>query len=228
MKTRDSIGSRVGRIISGSAKRIVEILESATPEIVMEEAISEIDQAVLEVREELGKVEAERHLAAKRLEESTRIHDELSSQIQVALDKKREDLAEAAVQRQLDIESQLPVLRASIGEAQEKGQQLESYIAALQAKKREMRDELRNWRASKEIAEKVAAAGEAGGVASVDAKVARAESVFERLASNRPATPGFDTQNASKLAELEELARRNRIQERLTQIKLERNGGGNA
>jgi phage shock protein A len=228
MKVKDSIGSRVGRIISGSAKRIVEVLESATPEIVMEEAISEIDQAILEVREELGKVEAERHLAAKRLEESTRTHDELTSQIELALDKQREDLAEAAVQRQLDIESQLPVLRASIGEAQEKAQQLESYIAALQAKKREMRDELRNWRASKEIAEKVAASSDAGGVASVDAKVARAESVFERLASNKPAAQGFDAQNASKLAELEELARHNRIKERLTQLKLKRNGGGDA
>ena len=67
MKSKDTIASRVGRIISGSAKKVVEILESATPEIVMEEAINEIDGAILEVREELGRTEAEKHRSTKLL-----------------------------------------------------------------------------------------------------------------------------------------------------------------
>lgn len=227
MKNKDGIGSRVGRIISGSAKKIVEILESATPEIVMEEAINEIDQAILEVREELGKVEAERHMATRRLEEYTRKHDELETQIEVALNENRDDLAEAAVQRQLDIESQLPVLKKSIDDAHGKIHELESYISALQAKKRDMRDELREWRKSKVIAEKVANGGTGEAAGSIDAKVARAESAFERIASKSPAGPGFDSANASKLAELEELTRKNRVQERLSQLKARRAGGGN-
>ena len=38
---KDSLASRVSRIITGSARKIVDILESQAPEIVMEEAIHE-------------------------------------------------------------------------------------------------------------------------------------------------------------------------------------------
>ena len=227
MKSKDTIASRVGRIISGSAKKVVEILESATPEIVMEEAINEIDGAILEVREELGRTEAEKHRSTKLLSDYTTKLEELANQINLALDKDREDLAEAAVQRQLDIESQQPVLNKSIEEADNKIVELNNYVSALQAKKREMRDELREWRTSKVIAEKVSVGGSGQADADIEAKVARAESAFDRMMSKGPGGLPFDAQNAGKLAELEDLSRENRVKERLTQIKALRGGGDN-
>ncbi|MFP4415987.1 MAG: PspA/IM30 family protein [Chitinivibrionales bacterium] len=223
MKNKDSVASRVGRIITGSARKVVEILESANPEVVMEEAIHEIDGAIGEVREELGKSEADKHLSSRRLDEAQHTHGELSAQIQVALDEEREDLAEAAVQRQLDIESQIPIMKKSITEAEEHIAELESFIAALQAKKREMRDELREWRSSRVIADKISSGAVKESPAAIDAKVSRAEAVFERMMDRSPAST-FDGKNTSKLAELEELTRKNRIRERLSQIKNRRSG----
>ncbi|MFP4164627.1 MAG: PspA/IM30 family protein [Chitinispirillaceae bacterium] len=218
MRSKDGVASRVGRIITGSARKVVEVLESAQPEIVMEEAIHEIDSAIADVRGELGKSEAERHLSTRRLDEAQHTHDELLTQIRIALDEKREDLAEAAVQRQLDIETQIPIMKKSITEAQEHIAELESYIAALQAKKRQMRDELREWRTSREIADKISIGTGKESPAAIDAKVSRAEAVFERMMSRSHAAL-FDGTGACKLAELEELSRKNRIRERLSQIR---------
>jgi len=220
MRSYDGIASRVGRIISGSAKKVVEILESATPEIVMEEAINEIDGAIFEVRGELGKLEAERHLANKQISDAESKLKTLSNQIEIALDEGRDDLAEAAVQRQIDIESQLPILKKSVTEPGETISELTNYITALQAKKREMRDELREWRKSKEIAEKVAQ-GTKESPSTIDARVARAENAFDRIIS-KSTSSRIDANHASKLAELEELARDTKVKERLSQIKAKR------
>lgn len=59
----ESIASRVGRIISGTVNQLVDAAESAAPEAVLEQALREVDQAIQDVRAELGKVEAQIHLA---------------------------------------------------------------------------------------------------------------------------------------------------------------------
>ena len=57
----------------------------------------------------------------------------------------------------------------------------------------------------------------------VERKVAKAESAFERIAEKATGIPGggrtADRQTATQLAEVEEIARKNRIQERLAAIK---------
>ena len=68
-------------------------------------------------------------------------------------------LAEAAIAQQLDIEAQIPVLEATIADSGSKEKELEGYITALQAKKREMQDELRLYRESVIESETVAAGG---------------------------------------------------------------------
>ena len=62
----ESLSSRVGRIISGSFHALVDAVENAAPENVMEQAIREIETAIADVRVDLGKVEAQRHLSASR------------------------------------------------------------------------------------------------------------------------------------------------------------------
>ena len=54
----ESLASRVGRIIAGGFHALVDAVENAAPESVMEQAIREIESAIADVRADLGKVEA--------------------------------------------------------------------------------------------------------------------------------------------------------------------------
>ena len=55
----------------------------------------------------------------------------------------------------------------------------------------------------------------------VQSRLSRAESAFDRVMERQTNLPGTQTKvkTASKLAELEDLARKNRIQERLAEVK---------
>jgi phage shock protein A len=222
---KEGLIARVGRIVSGSVHSLIDAIENAAPETVMEEAIREIDGAIDEVRTELGKVVAGKHLANTRLLETNQQHEALAAKIELAVKESREDLAEAAISRQLDLEAQIPVLEATINDSGAQEKELEGYIAALQAKKREMQAELRQFRTNvtETPAGSAGPAGE-GGDADVEGKVAKATSAFDRVvekATGVPGGQGADRKSAVQLAELEELARKNRIQERLAAVKSE-------
>ena len=94
---KEAISTRVGRLIAGSVNALINAVEDAAPEMVMEQALREIDGATDDVRAELGKVLATRHLATKRLAEENQKHETLGDQIELAVAQNREDLAEAAI-----------------------------------------------------------------------------------------------------------------------------------
>jgi phage shock protein A len=152
-------------------------------------------------------------------------HEALVEQVATAVKEGRDDLAEAGIAKQLDIEAQIPVLEKAVAEAGEREKELEGYIQALQAKRREMKDELKRMLQTARESEAAAIAGsgvESAG-SSVEQKIARAESAFERVMEKQTGLSGSsgsrDREAAAKLAELEELNRNNRIQERLAAIK---------
>lgn len=222
---KESIANRVGRIISGSMNALLDAVENAAPDIVMEEAIREVDGAIDEVRAELGRVIAGKHLANQRLMDESRKHEELAEKIELAVKEGRDDLAEAAIARQLDIEAQIPVLENTIAEAGNQEKELEGYIVALQAKKREMQEELAQFRAAQQESKVAAVAGSSGQThadSGVEVSVRKAESAFDRVMERATGVGSHsmpDRGDASKLAELDELSRNNRIQERLAAIK---------
>ena len=78
---KESLIGRVGRIISGSFNSLIDAIENVAPETVMSEAIREIDAAIDDVRAELGRVVAAKHLANSRLMEENRKHDTSSHHI---------------------------------------------------------------------------------------------------------------------------------------------------
>jgi phage shock protein A len=223
---KESLIGRVGRIISGSFNSLIDAIENAAPETVMSEVIREIDTAIDDVRVELGRVVAKKHLANSRLMEENRKHEDLSEKIELAVKEGRDDLAEAAISQQIDIEAQIPILETTINDCGSNEKELEGYITALQAKKREMKEELRQFRESlKETITSAPASSDTIGEASsvVERKVAKAESAFERIAEKATGIPGSgrttDRKTATQLVELEEMARKNRIQERLAAVK---------
>jgi len=196
----------------------------------MREAIREIDSAADEVRNALGLAIANRHHASKRLMETTSKHEELAGKAQFAIEQGRDELAEAAIARQIDMEAQLPVLEATLRELSSEQSELESYISALMARKREMEGDLSAFLESRKASP---ATGEGGrsDAASVsagnhglraDRRADKAESAFNRAlggVSGVGATTRPDSDTAAKLAELETIAREHRVQERLAALK---------
>jgi len=123
----------------------------------------------------------------------------------------------------LDIEAQIPVLEHTIAECGEREKELEGYITALQAKKREMKDELKTYRETTGTSS-VDTAGDASGNSQgkVNKAVDQATSAFDRILEKQTGLGGMktaDAQNAVKMAELEQLTRENRVKERLAAIK---------
>ena len=217
----ESMAKRVSRLVSGGFNAIVNAVEDAAPVTVMEEAIREVDGAVDEVRAELGQVIASKHLASKRLTEENAKHEALADKIELAVKEGRDDLAETAIAQQLDIEAQIPVLEAAIVDAGEKEKELEQYVAALKGKRREMEDEVANFKAAQQSAASTTG-GEASG-SGVDDTVDKATAAFDRVVNRASGLPGMssaaDRESAAKLAELDNLARKNAIKERLATIK---------
>ena len=220
----ESIINRVGRIISGSANALIDAVENASPSLVMEQAIREIDQAIDDVRLELGKVIVSKHLASKRLSEKNSRHEEFSDKIKIAIDQDRDDLAEAAIAVQLDIEAQIPILENTIAQSAEREVELESYINALQAKKREMKNELNSFLQSQKE-KNISALSKDNNFAfnenSVGRAVDKATSAFDRILEKKTGISDITSNNKDlvKLQQLENLALDNRIKERMAAIK---------
>ncbi|PXA89542.1 hypothetical protein DMC25_09320 [Caulobacter sp. D4A] len=185
----DSLRARVGRIVSGGAHALIDALEEVMPDALGQQALREVDQAVDEVRAELGRAIAARHLAAKRLTEQSSRHDDLSAQIELALSQDREDLVRAALEHQLDIEAQVPVLETAVADAAQRQAELEGYLAALQATRREMAEDLTDLSAARAKAPKPPTDGELaqGAKLSELERLTRRHRVEERLAALRAA-----------------------------------------
>lgn len=220
-----NIPKRVSRIISGSLNAIVSAVENSVPQIIMEEAIHEIDSALEEVRVELGKVIAAKHLSNKRLAEKNNTFEELSHKIELAISANRDDLAKAAISHQLDIEAQIPILEQSINENIEKEKELECYISALLAKKREMKEELKLFLENQQNA--VNPTPESNSVKSskksIDKKVDAATTTFEKILEKQVGLSNLlknQTTYLTELSELEKLSHNNRIEERLKTLKV--------
>lgn len=219
----ETLTQRVGRLIAGSFHSLVDAVENAAPESVMAQAVREIDTAIADVRADLGTVEAQRHLTAKRLAEESARHETLGEQAAFAVEQGREDLAQAALGRQIDIEAQLPVLESRLAALAEDRTRLEGYVVALQAKRREMLDALEDYR--KAMEQKSSATGTSTGTSrageSVNDRAERAGAAFDRIFQRQTGlagTRGADA-NAAQLRELETLSRDNRVAERLAQLK---------
>ena len=217
----ETLSRRVGRLVSGGFHALIDAAENLAPEAVMNESIREIERAVDEVRAELGKVLAQKHLAAKKMADESNRHEAIDANLQAAVAAGRDDLAEAGIAEQMDIEARLPVLENTIADCAAQEKELEGFIAALQAKKREMQQQLQDWRAAQQS---VGAGKAAGGNGSDLNRIARdaekSGNAFDRVMGRQNSVHNStDAAQLAKLKELEDLSRNNRIAERLAALK---------
>ena len=217
----ETLSRQVGRLVSGGFHALIDAAENLAPEAVMNESIREIERAVDEVRAELGKVLAQKHLAAKKMADESNRHEAIDANLQAAIAAGRDDLAEAGIAEQMDIEARLPVLENTIADCAAQEKELEGFIAALQAKKREMQQQLQDWRAAQQS---MGTGKTAGGNGSDLNRIARdaekSGNAFDRVMGRQNSVhSSTDAAQLAKLKELEDLSRNNRIAERLAALK---------
>ena len=217
----ETLSRRVGRLVSGGFHALIDAAENLAPEAVMNESIREIERAVDEVRAELGKMLAQKHLAAKKMADESNRHEAIDANLQAAVDAGRDDLAEAGIAEQMDIEARLPILENTIADCAAQEKEFESFIAALQAKKREMQQQLQDWRAAQQS---MGTGKTAGGNGSDLNRIARdaekSGNAFDRVMGRQNSVhSSTDAAQLAKLKELEDLSRNHRIAERLAALK---------
>jgi phage shock protein A len=221
----DSLRTRVARLIAGGAHALMDRVEDAAPAALMEQAAREVDQLADEVRAELGKVTANRHLAQQQHLNLNREHGELNEAIQTALAAGKEELARSAVARQIDIEAQLPVLDASLTERVQKEKELSGYVDALMSKRREMDAAIRDFETSRQQAA-APSLGDGPTASPVDQRLRSAQAAFDRTHQRHTgldaAAQRAGLEQTAKLRELSELVRDNKINERLAALKASR------
>jgi phage shock protein A len=216
----DSLKTRVGRVIAGGVHALLDKIEDLNPHAAMEQAIREADGVIDEVRHELGTVSANRHLAQQQHAKLNRSHEDLRDQIAQALTTQREDLARAAVSRQIDIEAQIPVLETTLADLARQEQELQGFTAALLAKKREMQEALAEFRKSRAATE---SAAQPVGQSNVEQRLGKVTDAFDKIYQRQTGLDGTqqagNLEQAARLSELEQMVRDNKIAERMAQIK---------
>ncbi|SDU21182.1 PspA/IM30 family protein [Halopseudomonas salegens] len=220
----ESLLGRVARLVGGTFTSAVDAAENAAPEVVARQAIEEVERAIDEVRAEIGRKQANRHNANRELSSLNDRAESLKQQIQTALQKDREDLAEAGANELVGIEDRLPIIESLVATTQQEEQELNRYLSGLRSKRDEMERDLQIIRDRKR-ADSGQLGAEGEGLAagsSIESRVEKAGGAVARVKASVTGLPGeAETANASARAELEELHRKNRVAERLAALKKE-------
>jgi phage shock protein A len=108
--------------------------QAEDPEKMIRLIIQEMEDTLVEVRSSSARVLADRKAAARRLEQ---VRDEARSwgdKARLAVSKKREDLARAALQEKRSIEEEVAIVAAELEATDEHIEQLNNEVAKLQQK----------------------------------------------------------------------------------------------
>jgi phage shock protein A len=211
----ESVFARVSRLLSATIQDAVDRMEQAGGDAVMREAIREADRAIGQARAELESTVARRLQAARQQKMFTERAAELTTKAKFALSQGREDLAEAALSRQLDFEAQATELDALRQQTREEEQRLEDCVAALSIRKRQMEDVLQAYLASR---------GGDGPIRSgraAETQMDAAERAFNRAMAGAGGI-GFiraDADAIDRVAELDGLQKRATVAERIAALK---------
>ncbi|MGV7217348.1 PspA/IM30 family protein [Bradyrhizobium sp. UFLA05-112] len=216
----ESIFARVSRLLSATVEDTVDRMEQAGSDAVMREAIREADRAIDQVKAELESTMARRLQAARQQKMLGERVEELTAKAQFAVNQQRDDLAEAALSRQIDFEAQAKKLDAVQEQARELEKRLEDSLAALHARKRQMEDTLQAFLISRQQAA-LGGDGPAQPNRSAEKKLDAAEQAFDRAMVGAGGV-GFTRTDAStinRVAEIDGMQKSATVAERLAALK---------
>jgi phage shock protein A len=207
---------RVRRVLSASAEDAVDALERASGASVMRETIRQVARAQDDVRTEQEALAARVAQAKREQGQAQARIDDLNEKARFALGKDRDDLAEAALSRLLDLEGELARLDRVQADAGEQSVRLDQCASALAQRKTQMEQAL----AAFEAARPGPAPG--GGdperrEQALQRKVDRAQETFDRVMAGVGGNGA--AQADDKEAEIDALRRKETIEARLAAMR---------
>ena len=216
---------RVRRVLSASAEDAVDALERASGASLLREALRQVEGALDEVRSE-HEAQAARAVHSRQQQQALRgqIAD-LDEKARFALGKGRDDLAEAAVSSQLDLEARIERLDAVQADAAGQVVRLDECLAALATRKAEMQKQLRQFEAARR--DERVDSRESHRDQRIERTVARAEQAFERVMASTEDAIGGD-EHGDKLAEIDAIRRDAALAERMAALRAAAQGSGSA
>ena len=218
----ESIFVRVRRVLSAQIEDSVDAMERSNSDAVMREAIREADRLIDEVRRDQETAMTRRLQAARHQEMLAKKAAELTAKAQFALDEGREDLAEGALARQVDLEEHNDKLVQIQEVAKAEEEKLEENLAALRARKKQMEEAL----AAFSIARAEASLGkdDITNTLERDRRLENAEAAFDRALTGGSGI-GFERGDAkaiNQVAEIDSMSKKATVAERLAALKAER------
>jgi len=218
----ESIFSRVRRLLSATVEDAVDDMERAGGDAVMREAIREVDRAIDDVRADKEAIVARRLQAVRQHKLLTDRVADLLDKAKFAIAQGREDLAEAALTRQVDFEAQAAHLVTIQSQSSDEETRLDDSLTALRTRKQQMQEALDAF----DISQREAALGGDGPSQTergVEKQVERAEAAFDRAMTGAGGV-GFtraDADTIQRVAELDGLQKTSTVAQRLAALKLE-------
>lgn len=218
----ESIVARVRRVIAASLEDVVDAMERAGGTGVMRETIREVDRVIEEVRTEHDGATTRRLQATRQARLFRERLAALDEKARFALAEKREDLAEAAIARQLDFEAQAEALEQAATETAADLARLDECLAALRHRKAQMEEALATFELARRDAAPAAEDRTVGAARRSERRVERAEAAFGRAmmaAGGTATTMHADAEAAAKVAEIDAMQRSAVIAQRLASLR---------
>jgi len=202
-----NMASRVTRLVSASLNALIDEAENISPQIVMQEGIREIENLVDEVKISLGKESVKKLQAQQQVQNITKEYDTLASQIEIAIEKERDDLAKSAIAKQIELENQALSQKEELSGISENISKLEGYIDALAKKKAQMKQELEEFIKINQSQQNQS---------SVDSTINKIDNLFDRLGNSVNISVSNDD---VALTQLDTLNKDHEVAKRLKAIK---------
>ncbi len=216
----ESVFLRTRRLLTARIEDTLDAMEQANSGRTMREAIREVDRTIDDVRADREAAIARRNNAGSQQHVIATKIEELTEMARFALSKSREDLAEGALSRQLDLERQIAELDQVQQHARDEEEQLDESLAALRARKRQMEDALMAFTVAQKEASPVGSV-RLKRARDVERRVERAGAAFDRALTG--AGGGALTQSTAEgidqVAEIDSLRKSATVAERLAALK---------
>jgi phage shock protein A len=212
----DSVFVRIERIVRTSADRALQLAEQASGVVLVREAARELERAEEQLLADRKAADAKRERAVEAQAAARAKIAELGDHASYALGKGRDDLARAAVARQVDLEGEIKSWGAVADEAKVEAKYIDEVIAEVGVRRKRIQEELA---ALEREQSGVKVSTPAGRTKSRAAEaVDRADRMFERVMTER--NPAAETGEAVKpIADIVAMRRDDEIEARLAALK---------
>lgn len=138
----ETLFNRARRLVCADAGALVAALSAPDGVEAMRRAIGEVARTAEEARAELARAEAGRRQAKRQIRLTAQHLEQLTEKAQLALGWGREELAAAALSRQIDLEAQIPLLEAACAGAGAEAARLTACVEALETRRALLEGEL--------------------------------------------------------------------------------------